>query len=210
MNTKQLFYPFGDRSQQSLAVATGDMAAGLAADSEILQFRNPNTTGKLVAIQELLVSGMRATTAFAVGKIDFRAYIVRGFTADGTGGATPTITGNNNKLRTVSGAPSQNDSIVAGKIRVATTAALGAGTKTIDSNPVGQIVTHSSAGVGAATPIIGSIYLPHNGLFKAIPNDGESPIILAQDEGIIVTATVPATGVWNIGFRIKWAEVDGF
>ena len=34
--------------------------------------------------------------------------------------------------------------------------------------------------------------------------------VLSQNEGFSVRCTVPATGVWNLGVRIKWAEVAAF
>lgn len=182
---------------------SGAMAAGLGAASEILQFRWTDAT-RLAVIHSLRVTGMRTTTAFAAGAIDLNATIARSFTVAGTGGGTLTMTGNNNKMRT-----SMGTSLV-GEIRVATTAALGAGTKTLDANPLGAILTHSSAGVGAAAPVIGSTYLPAYELNAGAMGDGEAPIVLAQNEGVIVRATVPATGVWNIGFTIKWSEVLTF
>jgi len=34
--------------------------------------------------------------------------------------------------------------------------------------------------------------------------------LFAQNEGFVIRATVPATGVWNIGFTVKWAELAAF
>jgi hypothetical protein len=97
-----------------------------------------------------------------------------------------------------------------GSARVSTTAALTAGTKTIDSQPIGMITSHSSGGVGSATPIIGSIYLPTPQLYKCDLASGEHPITLVQNEGLIIRSTVPATGVWVAGFTIKWMELSVF
>jgi hypothetical protein len=74
----------------------------------------------------------------------------------------------------------------------------------------GAITGTLSAGTGGATPIIGSIYLPTYDLFECDVTDGEHPIILAQNEGIVIRATVPATGVWTAGFTIKWCELAAF
>ena len=97
-----------------------------------------------------------------------------------------------------------------GEIRVVTTAALGAGTKTLDTQEIGRITTHSSGGTGSATPIIGSIFLPIYDLFEQDAADGEHPVVLAQNEGLVVRCTVPGTGIWNIGFTFKWAEVSAY
>jgi hypothetical protein len=193
----------GALGHYAYAGVTGDIGAGAAADSEVFQFRWTHASN-LAVIQEIIVTGMRASTAFAAGNIDLKATIARSFSASGTGGTALTLTGNNQALRTSMGAT------LVGDARIATTAALGAGTKTLDSQDIGFIATHSSGGVGSATPIIGSIHLPTTTLFKADVNSGEHPVVLATNEGFVIRATVPGTGVWNLGVRIKWAEVTAF
>lgn len=194
---------YGSLGHYQFAGATGAIAAGMAANGEVLQFRWTDAT-RLAVISKITVTGMRATTAFAAGAIDLKATIARSFSASGTGGTAATMTGDNQALRT-----SMGTSLV-GDLRIATTAALGAGTKTLDTQDIGFIATHSSGGTGSATPIIGNIHLPYVDLFEQDIADGEHPIVLAQNEGVVVRATVPATGVWNIGVLIKWAEVTAF
>jgi len=186
-----------------VAPLSGAIAAGLGANSELLQFRWTDAT-RFAVIHKLYVTGIRATTAFAVGGIDITATIARSFSAAGTGGGTLTLSGDNQAMRTIMGT-----SLVT-EIRVATTAALGAGTKTLDANEIGRITTHSSAGPGGATPIVGSIYLPNYDLLDSRVASGEYPVTLAASEGLIVRATVPATGVWNIGFELVWSEVAAY
>lgn len=186
-----------------ISVLSGAIAAGAGANTEFFQVRWTDATRLCIPLK-LTVTGMRATTAFAAGAIDLTSTIARSWSADGTGGTAATLTGNNQKMRTSMG------SSLMGTIRFPTTAALGAGTKTLDAHEIGRITTHSSGGSGSATPIIGSIYLPYNDLFEQDMADGEHPIVLAQNEGVVVRATVPATGVWNIGFNFKWAEIAAF
>jgi hypothetical protein len=193
----------GARGHYRMAVVTGDIAAGAGAAAEFVQFRWTSAT-ILAAILDVEVTGMRASTAFAAGAIDITATIARSFTVAGTGGGAATITGNNGKART------SHATTALGELRTATTAALGAGTKTLDAQPIGNIITHSSAGPNAATPIIGSIYLPKTKLIDADVSDGAHPVLLAQNEGLIIRATVPATGVWNLGLSIVWAEVETY
>jgi hypothetical protein len=45
---------------------------------------------------------------------------------------------------------------------------------------------------------------------RSLDRVGEHPLVLAQNEGISVRATVPATGTWIASFLIKWAEVTAF
>jgi hypothetical protein len=183
---------------------TGAIAAGMAANGELLQMRWVDAT-RLCLIHKVTITGMRATTAFAAGVIDIKVTRATGWSADGTGGTAITITAPNHKMRNSMGA-----TLFSTGFRIATTAALGAGTKILDAHDFGTITTHSSAGVGAATPIIGSIYLPVYDIYEQDMADGEHPIVLAQNEGIVVRATVPATGVWNLGVTVKWSEVTVF
>lgn len=196
-------HDYGSLGFYQVAPLSGAISAGLAANAEILQFRWTDTT-RFAVIQKVSLVGMRATTAFAVGVIDFTLMAARGWTGAGTGGTALTLTGNNQKMRT-----SMGTSLV-GEIRVVTTAALTAGTKTLDAHEIGRVTTHSSAGVGSATPIIGSIYLPIYDLFEHDAAGGGHPLVFAQNEGFVIRATVPATGVWNIGFMIKWGELSAF
>lgn len=196
--------PFQRAEYYAVNVATGAMAAG-AATREVLQFRWTDTD-YAAAITEISVSGMRATTAFAVGTIDIKATVARSWTANGTGGTTLEFGGDSNvdntALRTTFADSRVTD------FRVATTASLGAGTKSLEANDIGQITTHTSGGVSAATPIIGSIYLPITTLFAADQMRGQYPLILEANEGFVIQVTIPATGVWNLGMRVRWAEVD--
>lgn len=184
----------------SLAVQTGAITAAARTDEEILQFRWAGATNRAV-VYEIGLTGVIATTAFAVGAISFKATAARAYTAAGSGGAAIAVTSDNMGTRTKKG----NSSAA---IRIATTTNLTAGTQSLDANDLGQLTTHSSGGVGAATPIIGSIYLPTTVLFKAAISDGQSPLYLRTDEGFVIRATVPATGVWTAGVYVKWAEVE--
>jgi len=195
---------YGALGHYSFAGVTGAIAAGAGASSEVFQFRWTSATSVAV-ITKILVNGMRATTAFAVGAIDLKATVARAWSADGSGGTGLTLTTNNQKLRT-----STMGTTLVGAIRIATTAALTAGTKTLDTQDIGFISTHSSGGVGSATPIIGNIYLPTMELYRANAEAGEHPLVLEATEGFVVRATVPATGVWNLGISVQWAETTAY
>lgn len=195
---------YGVFGHYQVALLSGDIGAGASADSELLQFRWTDTL-RVANIHSVQVTGVRATTAFAAGVIDIKLTRATGWSAAGTGGTSLTLSGPAFELRQAAmGVTGAAD------IRVATTAALGAGTKTLDTYDMGLITTHSSGGVGSATPIIGSIYLPTTELFGADIGSGEHPITLEANEGFVVRATVPATGVWNIGLVVKWSEVASF
>lgn len=194
INARPLGYTTG---LYQVALQTGDIAAGMASNGELLQFRWTNTS--LAVIQRVTINGLRASTAFASGPIDLRLTKATGWSAAGTGGTGspwPTSAG---KLRTSMSA------IAVGDLRIATTAALGAGTKTLDGVDTGLITAHAGA-----TPAVGQVALPTLELFSSDLGDAESPLVLGQNEGFVVRATVPGTGVWKLGLTIKWAEAWNF
>lgn len=193
----------GTLGHYAVAVQTGAIGAGMAANGELLQLRWTDGT-RVCVITEITCNGVIASTAFAAGAIAMQASICRSWTVDGSGGTTLTTSGDNQNMRSAFGAS------LMGSARVASTGALTTGTKTIDAHAIGLITTHSSGGVGSATPIIGSIFLPTTTLYKCDIASGEYPITLAQNEGVVIRATVPATGVWTAGFTVKWMELAAF
>lgn len=175
---------------------SGTMAAGLAANAEVFQFRWVDATRPCV-ITSVVWDGLSGSaTAFAAGFANVQLYIARSWTADGSGGTTLTLAGNNQKMRS-----SMNTTLVGGA-RIASTAALTAGTKTLDAQAIGQY----SAAIGTATS---TQWMPQFDLFHVDPG-GETPIILTQNEGIVIRATVPATGTWQFGVTMAWAEVTAY
>lgn len=175
---------------------SGTMAAGLAANSEIFQFRWVDATRPCV-ITSVVWDGLSGSaTAFAAGFANVQLFIARSWTADGSGGTTFSLAGNNQKMRS-----SMNTTLVGGS-RIASTAALSAGTKTLDQAAIGQY----SAAIGTATS---TQWMPQFDLFHVDPG-GECPIILTQNEGIVIRATVPATGTWQFGVTMAWAEVTAY
>jgi len=187
--------PYGALGHYAYGQVTGLMAAGLAAASDIFQFRWTDTSN-LCVINEVALTGMYQTTAFTAGAGLFQLTLARAFTASGTGGTAATLTGDNQALRTSMG------SSLVGDLRIATTAALGAGTKTYDAQPIGVYAKFILA--AGNTQVFEEVTL-----FSRDPGT-EHPIVLAQNEGFGIRATVPATGVWTVGIRVKWAEVPAY
>ena len=181
--------------QFSMAVVTGTMGAGVGANSEIFQFRWTSTS-TLCIVKKVLVSAGNVATAFTAGLTKMDLMFARAWTAAGTGGGTATITTNNAKLKTSFATTG------VGEIRVATTAALGAGTKTLDAQAL-DAICHSVAAV-EGTPVI-----PRTTLWDASKED-EYPLILAAEEGLVVRATVPATGTWTGAVAIRWLEIKPY
>lgn len=186
----------GSLGTYRLSMLSGTMAAGLAANSEIFQFRWSDAT-RLCVVTSIIWDGLSGTaTAFAagVGKVD--VLVARSWTADGSGGTPATITGNNQKMRTSMG------TTLLGAARISSTTNLTVGTKTLDSQAIGQY----SAAFGTATS---TQWVPAFDLLHVDPG-GECPLIFAQNEGFVVRATVPATGTWQFGVTVCWTEVAAY
>lgn len=184
----------------SVHAASGIMAAGLAAASEILQFRVVDATEqRKFRLLSVLLSVANDGTAFTAGSAQFDLVAATAWSAAGTGGATLTLTGNNAKNRR-----SQNQNIlgVAGEIRVATTAALTAGTKTLDAQGL------AGFNVGVQAVAGQQILLPSDFLQAATTTEGDMYEFTHQ-QGFAIRATVPATGTWRYSANIVWAEYNG-
>lgn len=187
---------YGNLGSYRVSGLSGTMAAGLAANSEVFQFRWVDAT-RVCVVTSVVFDGLSgSSTAFAAGfgKVDM--VIARSWTADGSGGSTLTLSGNNQKLRS-----SMNSTLIGGS-RIASTAALTAGTKTLDAHAIGQY----SAAFGTATS---AQWIPQCDLFHVDPGS-EMPVVLTQNEGFVVRATVPATGTWQFGITVAWVELTAY
>jgi hypothetical protein len=170
------------------------MTAGLTADSEIWQFRWTAASNLCIVRGIYLSAG--SVTAFAAGRCKFDLFFATAWSAAGTGGGTATITGRNGKKRTSFATTGL------GEIRCATTAALGAGTKTLDTSPIATLAQGVSTAVG---PII-----PAQSVMWKRDTSDEYPVVLANNEGLVLRAAVQATGTWYFGVTIEWAELTAF
>lgn len=181
---------------------SGILPAALAANSEIFQFRWSDAT-RLCLINEVKISAIVSTTMFAAGvPVQIDMVKATGWTAAGSGGtrATPAAL---LKKRTSMG----STLIAASDIGIATTAALTAGTKTLETIALAAIV--------AAGPITGNlngeIIAPGTILYRGEVGDGQHPLTLAQNEGFVIrSVAVPATGTWTVAIQVDWTEVTAF
>jgi hypothetical protein len=178
-----------------VSAVTGSIAAGLSAASPLLSFRWGDAT-RLALVRRVTVAMAALGTAFTAGVGLFDFIAARSFSASDSGGNALTLTTNNAKRRTNMGTSLVTD------LRAASTGTLTAGTRTLDA----QALTTVMYAVGAAT---NTVYLPSADLFYP-DAAGEDPLILAQNEGFIVRATVPATGVWQAVFTVEWREVASY
>lgn len=191
---------FAGYDGQAYAISAVTSALAAATAGEILQFRWVDATNlRRIRILAVTMSAIVGATAFTAGPVTFSMSIARAWTGAGTGGTALTLTGNEAKLRTT-----ENTNLVgaAGEIRVATTAALGAGTKTLATNPTASIL--GGAGAAAST-----IIPPGSALWQDFVTPYGQPIVLAHQEGLSIACTaLPATGSAQAAFNIFWAEAD--
>ena len=178
-----------------LSMASGVMAAGLAAAAEVFQFRWTDAT-RLAVVTKVVIDGAGGIVAFAAGVTRFDIVVARAWTADGSGGTAATLTGNNQKMRTSFG------TTLLGAARISSTGALTAGTKTLDTQAIGNAVASTTATAG--TVVMPPSILHHH-------DAGSShPLVLATNEGFVIRGTVPATGTWTFALTIEWVEVTSF
>lgn len=187
---------YGSFGSYSMSTLSGTVGAGLAANAEIYQFRWTDAT-RICVVHNITLDGLAGSaTAFTAGFGNVQAIVARAFNAAGSGGTAATITGNNGKLRTSMG------TTLLGEIRCASTAALGVGTKTLDTQPVGLYAF--AVGTVASAQYATQIQLLSDQVV------GQHPLVLAQNEGFVIRATMPATGTWQFGVTVRWTEFTSF
>lgn len=181
---------------------TGILPAALAANSEIFQFRWADAT-RVCVIHRIFISACVTTTFFAAG-VPVQIDLVKstGWSVAGTGGTglTPAAL---LKRRTSMG----STLIPAGDVRIATTAALGAGTKTLEGLSLATLVAP-----GPITASLNGLIIPPRTLmYESETRDGGHPLTLVQNEGFSIrSVAVPATGTWQVSITVDWAELSAY
>lgn len=179
----------------SVGVTSGIIPAALTANSEIFQWRwVPVATGSLCHIQRVRISASVTTTMFAAGiPVELDMVKSTAWTAVGTGGTSLTFAALTKRRTSM-----KNSSVVADDVRIATTAALGAGTKTLEGLALANMVSG-----GPITAILNGTIFP----LTPIWDDHNEPLVLATGEGFSLRSiAVPATGTWRISVIVDWTE----
>lgn len=210
LNTqKDMTGRYASRGSYRLVCSTGavtTIAARTATAGYLLTMRNPSTTTAVY----LKRVGARfiATTAYGTAQetgadlILARSYSVNA--TDGTAvdvGSTVANTGN-------LAASFSTSVITAGCTRVATDAAITAGTQTLDANPIGVVSGWTSA-IGIMVPEATSGAASQFAtLWDYRQSSHGMPIKLVQNEGFVVRNLIlmGATGVGRWDFLVEWDE----
>jgi hypothetical protein len=187
----------------SYAGFTGIIAAALAANAELFQFRwQPADVTRLAVINEIKISAAVSTTMFAAGvPLQLELKRCNSWSVAGSGGTGITM-GTEGKDR-ASMAPS---SLVAGDMRIATTAGLTIGTKNVEG-----IAIAAMAGAGPITGSLNGQIIAPQIMWRAEVGDGQHPLVLAATEGFVIrAAATPGTGTWTLQVQLDWAEVAAY
>ena len=161
----------------------------VTAASPIFALRNIGTN--LIIVRRVQI-GFVTTTAFTTAQgLAFRLTIARAYTVNDSGGNVVSFTGNNLKHRTSLAQVTNAD------MRQGGAGAITAGTRTLDANPIG-IAMGSSTGLASTMAM--------QALFQH--DTGDYPLILAQNEGMIITNEIAmaAAGVINLYINLEYAE----
>lgn len=196
--------PVGTGGAYRLSMVSGTIAAALGANSELFQFRYVTGAARACLVHGISVSAGANVAATAAALLALRATIARAWTGDGTGGTAAVLTGNLQKLRTAH-ATSEVSSA-----RMATTAALGAGTKTLDTQDIGGV--SYGVGTGAITTALSLNLVPKTNLLGDFAGSLAFPLVLAHQEGFVIRTGIinPATMTWALTVDVAWSEVQSW
>lgn len=174
--------------------ATSGALTGVAAAGPVFSLRNTGTN--LLKVRRLQV-GFVTTTAFTTCTqgLAYNLLFATGFTVSDSGGTALYTAGQNKHRQSFTNITSAPD------VRISTTAAITAGTRTLNTIAMG-VAGGTSAAVGDSMPI--TSLLSHDA--------GDYPIILAQNEGLVVTNAIAmgAAGVIALHVNIEFAEVASY
>lgn len=187
-----------------LSTVSGTMAAALAANSEIFQFRFVTGASRVALVHNVSISAGANVAASAAALNSFRMAVARGWTVAGSGGTRAVLTGNFQKLDTQFATSEVND------LGIATTAALTVGTKTLDTQDIGGV--SFGIGTGAITTSNNLNFLPKTFLFNQSEGNLSFPLILRHEEGFVVRSGIimPAAMTWAFTIDVAWSEVQAW
>lgn len=193
-----------------VAATSGTIAAALAAGGQLFYVRWTDAT-RFMVIHKFTARFQVLTLFTAATLTDFGFDLHKATAISAGGGGTDLGASAKTKMRTSMGA-SLTDT--AGLMRISTTAALTALT-TLDALPIAQSVGDTQivdANTAAGTPIEYPRVNDPSLSYVADLGSGEYPLVLAQNEGLVLrNRTVwPAAGTGIIQIEMAWSEVSAF
>lgn len=186
---------YGAKGAYRITMRSGTMAAGLAGGATVWSMHNNAAAATGVVVVPQISIGAGGLVAFTAGLFSFDLFIARAYTSLDTGGTAATLTTNNGKMRTSMATIAMVDDL-----RISSTAALTPGVRTLDAQPIASVRGSITATAGEEITI---------GTEQFGPLD-DHPIVLAEDEGLVMQATVPATGTWHLAVNLCFFEVQSY
>lgn len=171
------------------------IAAGTASAGHLFAFRW-SATDSNCAVQRIVAKWRTITGFTAAQEVGMDLYRLTSYSAAHTGGTAATLVAPNLKKRQSFAVTALNDA------RIATTAALTAGTHVLDAMPMAADC-FSELATGAAVPK-GSF----NMVWEANMDYGGGPLILAAQEGFVIRNSIlmGAAGTARLTVEIDWAR----
>lgn len=188
---------YGALGSYRLGTTVG-LVATQAANGTLFSFRWGDAT-RLCVINYLRLQVQQTAAATATISPSFEVLQARSFTVSDSAGTALTLTGNSFKKRT-----SMGTTLVSDIRKSAAAAGLTVGTRTLDAEPIMQLLTQQTI----TTPSAVSYILELN-----LTNGGDHPLIFAQNEGFIVrgpTVVFGAAGTANINVDVAWTELASY
>ena len=165
---------------------------GISGEHPIYSFRWP-AAQMMAAIQRVRIMAWCTTTPFAAGVGMFAVYIARNFTLPDTGGTSAVFGDGSAKLRgTMNSAEAS--------IIFSNNSPLTPGTRVTEATPIDSrdvLLPTAAYGLFSNQPLT---------LFEKLA--GEHPLVLQNNEGFIVQASVPGSGSWQFAITTEWAEIQ--
>lgn len=172
------------------------IAAGTSTAGHVAAFRNGSSTLKVVVNR--IHAKWWTTTGFTTAQeVGIDLIMARSYTAAHTGGTAVTLTTNNGKKNAAHATISTDLDF-----RIGDTAALTAGTHTLDAQPFAVAGAQELAdGASVVKKFFDLDYTPSPG----------AQLVLAQDEGFILRNRIlgGTAGVWRNSVRVEFELVDG-
>lgn len=172
------------------ALAPELAAAPALASAPIYSFLWPAATPAIIA--RVRVAAWATGTPFSVGPGWFSIRVARAFTAQATGGNTAALAGNANKLASAMASS-------AASITFANGVPLTPGTWTLDTDPLDSAFCFA--------PTVADTMFTPTPMMLLDKRNGEQPLLLEQNEGFVVSATLPPAGSWQFAVTTEWSEV---
>lgn len=190
-----------------IAATSGTIAAALAANGQVFYARWTDAT-RLMVITRVKVSFQTLTLFTAATLTDFGFDLIKATAVSAGGGGTDLGALVKTRMRTGGMGASLLDT--AGLMRISTTAALTALT-TLDATSIAQSIGDTQRMNPAAATEEQRVNDPTL-LFEADIGRGEYPLVLAQNEGIVVRnrAVWPAAGTGVFQVEMSWSEVTAY